>query len=163
MSTDKKETSSKGLSKFGFAMVLVAVGACAIFIGFLIGQWLMDLLSPSTPTIAFDPTEVMNSVDKNNDPSNSLSADTVKSSSSPNTTSPKTEEQNGLYRVQVGSFSIRENAEQLANRLKAAGYEVYITPKPYRVQVGAFSQRSNAERLLEELKGLGYTDGFITQ
>ncbi|TMI99365.1 MAG: SPOR domain-containing protein, partial [Bacillati bacterium ANGP1] len=33
-----------------------------------------------------------------------------------------------LYKVQVGAFAIRENAERLAAQLKAAGYEVLIAP-----------------------------------
>ncbi|MDR7403863.1 MAG: SPOR domain-containing protein, partial [Armatimonadota bacterium] len=32
----------------------------------------------------------------------------------------------GLYRVQVGAFARRENAERLAEQLRAAGYEVLI-------------------------------------
>lgn len=37
---------------------------------------------------------------------------------------PKTEE---LYRVQVGAFAVKENAENLVGQLKAAGFEGYIT------------------------------------
>ncbi|HHV44014.1 MAG TPA: SPOR domain-containing protein [Firmicutes bacterium] len=163
MATDKKKNDGSG--KLGFAMLLIAVGACAIFIGFLIGQWLMDLLAPSTPTIAFDSQSIAGALDEassESPPSGSLSASTSPAvTSTPSTTSTTTE--TTLYRVQVGSFRHRENAEQLANRLRASGYEVYVTPEPYRVQVGAFSQRDNAEKLLQELKAQGYNDAFIVQ
>ena len=63
-----------------------------------------------------------------------------------------------LYKVQVGAFSIRANAENLANELRIKGYEVIIIFEGglYKVQVGAFRIRANAERLVEELKGQGY-------
>lgn len=34
-----------------------------------------------------------------------------------------------LYRVQVGAFRDRQNADNLANKLKKAGYDVYVTTK----------------------------------
>ena len=41
---------------------------------------------------------------------------------------PKVEpEADGLYRVQVGAFSKKENAEKLAAEMKAKGYPVHIT------------------------------------
>src|SRR5690606_35049600 len=33
----------------------------------------------------------------------------------------------GLYRVQTGAFKNRQNANNLASKLKKAGYDVYIT------------------------------------
>jgi N-acetylmuramoyl-L-alanine amidase len=36
------------------------------------------------------------------------------------------EKNRGLYRVQVGAFKYKENAEQLAQRLKEAGFDSYI-------------------------------------
>ncbi|HHY47701.1 MAG TPA: SPOR domain-containing protein [Firmicutes bacterium] len=63
----------------------------------------------------------------------------------------------GVYRVQVGAFTERANADRLAGELKAQGYEVYVTGEPpFRVQVGAFSRKENATSLANELKGKGY-------
>lgn len=63
-----------------------------------------------------------------------------------------------LYKVQVGAFSIRENAENLVNQLKADGYNAIIVVSGglYKVQVGAFRIRENAEALVNELKSKGY-------
>lgn len=42
-------------------------------------------------------------------------------------TTTKAESTGELYRVQLGAFSVRENAEALAEKLEALGYETYIT------------------------------------
>ncbi len=68
-----------------------------------------------------------------------------------------------LYRVQVGAFSIRANADRKEAELKALGYPTYMVTVGdlYKVQTGAFSKRENADRLAAELKGKGF-DVFIT-
>ena len=33
---------------------------------------------------------------------------------------------NKIYRVQVGAFSVKKNAEAMRDKLKAAGYEAFI-------------------------------------
>lgn len=66
------------------------------------------------------------------------------------------------YRVQVGSFGNRDNANRLMAELKAKGYSGYIQEvvingtKMNRVQVGSFTVRANAQRLMDELSKLGY-------
>lgn len=72
-----------------------------------------------------------------------------------------------LYRVQVGTYSIYENAKKMEERLKKDGYDTYIITaningkKLYRVQTGAFSVKENAINLQNRLKKDGY-DCFIT-
>ncbi|SKA78465.1 N-acetylmuramoyl-L-alanine amidase [Clostridium sp. USBA 49] len=64
-----------------------------------------------------------------------------------------------LYKVQVGAFSKKENAENLTNKLKSQGYSVYMykdTDSLYKVQVGAFSKKENADKLASKLKADGY-------
>lgn len=63
-----------------------------------------------------------------------------------------------LFRVQVGAFSVRANADRMADRLRKDGYSPFVTTTGnlHRVQVGAFSVRANAQRLEAELKGKGY-------
>lgn len=63
-----------------------------------------------------------------------------------------------LYKVQVGAFSIKSNADNLANELKSKGYDAIVIYQGgyYKVQVGAFKVRSNAEALANELKAQGY-------
>ena len=68
-----------------------------------------------------------------------------------------------LYRVQTGAFSKKSNADALSARLKAAGFDNFITQVGglYKVQVGAFSKKENAENQMAKLKAAGY-DAFIT-
>lgn len=62
-----------------------------------------------------------------------------------------------FYRVQVGAFSERTNADNLSAALKENGYECMVTSgPPYRVQTGAFSSEKNAISLMNELKTKGY-------
>ncbi|WP_313756207.1 N-acetylmuramoyl-L-alanine amidase [Tissierella sp.] len=63
-----------------------------------------------------------------------------------------------LYKVQVGAFSVRANADNLADELRGKGYSpiVVIVGGLYKVQVGAFSVRANADDLAQELRSKGY-------
>lgn len=64
---------------------------------------------------------------------------------------------NKLYHVQVGAFNSRKNAENLARRLKADGFDAYIKHEGfYRVQVGAFSHKEYADTLARKLRAKGY-------
>lgn len=69
-----------------------------------------------------------------------------------------------LYRVQVGAFKNKANADRMYHRLKAAGYDTYMVQGGdglYRVQTGAFKNRQNANNLASKLKKAGY-DVYIT-
>lgn len=70
---------------------------------------------------------------------------------------PKEPKPEKLWRVQVGAFDSRKNAERLARRLKDDGFEVYVLKDGlWRVQVGAFSRRENAEEMARRLQRAGY-------
>lgn len=71
--------------------------------------------------------------------------------------------ENVLYKVQVGAFSKKENAENYAKELKVKGYDTYIVyiDNLYKVQVGAFSKEENAINLMNELQAKGI-EAFIT-
>ncbi len=62
------------------------------------------------------------------------------------------------FRVQVGAFRRRENADARMAQLKQDGYDPYIITSGdlFRVIVGAFTDRENAVRLQEELHARGY-------
>lgn len=63
-----------------------------------------------------------------------------------------------LYRVQVGEFYDRSEAETLGRELEEAGYPIFITSSiPYRIQVGAFREKPNADKLASELEAKGYS------
>lgn len=63
-----------------------------------------------------------------------------------------------LYKVQVGAFSKRANAENLEAELLTKGYDTYIVQEGalYKVQVGAFKDKDNAVALVNRLENDGY-------
>lgn len=68
-----------------------------------------------------------------------------------------------LYRVQVGAFSKKTNADAMLKMLKAAGFDTYMVQVDglYKVQVGAYSKKSNADAMAAKLKASGF-DTYIT-
>ncbi|MGH2396880.1 MAG: SPOR domain-containing protein [bacterium] len=68
------------------------------------------------------------------------------------------------FRVQVGAFRLRANAEVLVKQLGRDGFRASIrqTSDLYKVQVGPFHDRKDANRLAKELKAKQY-DVFVTQ
>ena len=70
-----------------------------------------------------------------------------------------------LFRVQTGSFRIKENAFNWAKQLKAKGYDAIVKEDGgiFRVQVGAFSVRANADKLSAKLKEDGFANFVTTQ
>jgi cell division protein FtsN len=72
------------------------------------------------------------------------------------------------YRVQVGSFQYRDQAESLRQRLAHKGYQVAVHPTAipgkgvwYRVQVGASSERGAADRLAQQLSTQERVSGVV--
>lgn len=67
------------------------------------------------------------------------------------------------YCCQVGAFLIRANADKQLAKLKAAGFNGYVTKVGlyYKCQVGAFSVKSNANNMLTKLSKAGFK-GYIT-
>lgn len=59
-----------------------------------------------------------------------------------------------LHRVQVGAYSVPENAENMKKKLEAAGFDTIIVTVGdlQKVQVGAYSVLENAENMLAKLK-----------
>lgn len=68
-----------------------------------------------------------------------------------------------LYRVQVGAFSKKENANAMLEKVKAAGFDTYMVQVKnlYKIQVGAYSKKENADAMLTKIKAAGF-DAFIT-
>lgn len=84
----------------------------------------------------------------------------LKAKTQPKPTPPKQDSKGGkeLHYVQIGAFSSYKNAESLAAKAKAAGFNVYIKPegKLHLVQIGAFGNRDNAENLATKAKKKGF-------
>ena len=68
-----------------------------------------------------------------------------------------------LYRVQVGAYSVKSNADAQLEKVKNAGFDTYMVQIGglYKIQVGAYSKKENADNMLAKLKASGF-EAFIT-
>lgn len=73
----------------------------------------------------------------------------------------------GAFMVQVGAFTVRENAYRLAEKLKgqfggSAVAEGWVNgQKFYRVRVGVYPSMALAADALQQIEGVGYSSSFI--
>lgn len=67
--------------------------------------------------------------------------------------------QSVLYKVQVGAFVLKGNAEKLKTELEKKGITAFVTKVGlwYKVQTGAYSVKANADAMKKKLAGLGYS------
>ena len=72
-------------------------------------------------------------------------------------------DENVLYRVQVGAYKVKANADAQLEKVKAAGFDTYMVQVDglYKIQVGAYSKKENADAMLAKLKAAGFS-AFIT-
>ena len=68
-----------------------------------------------------------------------------------------------LYRVQVGAYKNKVNADAQLARVKSSGFDIYMVQIGglYKIQVGAYREKANADNMLKKLKSAGF-DAFIT-
>ncbi|MGI6011508.1 MAG: N-acetylmuramoyl-L-alanine amidase [Ruminococcus sp.] len=68
------------------------------------------------------------------------------------------------YRVQVGSYRVRQNADNLLYELMENGYPAFILSDNglYKVQVGAYRQLGNAITMERKLRSDGYSTLIVT-
>ena len=73
-----------------------------------------------------------------------------------------TSSSDNLYKVQVGAFSKKGNAENIANEIKNKGIDTCIITEYnlYKVQCGAFKNVDNAKNIAKTLNNMGY-DTYI--
>lgn len=149
---------------FSFVLSLISVSIVFIFLGYLMGQYGLKMLEQRSYTTT--GTQQLSS-DSGSEIGNKLEQFAVvkeqtlaKPESQDNTATtlqPTTATELTLYKVQVGAFSQRDNAQRLVNSLKELGYEAIITSgPPFRVQTGAFSNNDNAKRYAAELEDQGF-------
>ncbi|MEC1478350.1 N-acetylmuramoyl-L-alanine amidase [Bacillus haynesii] len=69
-----------------------------------------------------------------------------------------------FYKVQIGAFRNKANADSLAAQAEAKGFDAIVIYRDslYKVQIGAFSSKENAEALVQQAKNAGF-DAFIYQ
>ena len=68
------------------------------------------------------------------------------------------------YRVQVGAYRLRQNADNLLYELQEKGYPAFLLHEDglYKVQVGAYQQLSNAITMERRLRMDGYSTYIVT-
>lgn len=78
--------------------------------------------------------------------------------------SPPSNDVRGLYRVQLGAFRNRENAEELARDARAKQFQTYVFQEDglFKIQIGAFTEKSRADQLAQKAKDKGF-DAFVYQ
>lgn len=81
------------------------------------------------------------------------------------TTDTPATESSTLYRVQVGAYSVKSNADKQLEKVKAAGFDTYMVKvgNLYKIQVGAFSKKANADAMLKKIKAAGFSAFITTQ
>lgn len=72
-------------------------------------------------------------------------------------------ESSSLYRVQVGAYSNKENADRMLDSLIIEGFPAFIIYEDnlYKVQVGAFEYLSNAIKMEQRLRRFRYNTYII--
>lgn len=79
------------------------------------------------------------------------------------TTKPTKPSGSGLYRIQVGAYGVKSNADRALAVAKRRYPDAYISGTGiYRIQIGAYGVRANAERALKNAKKL-YSDAYINR
>lgn len=160
---ERRARSGEGAS---LVASLVIIGLIAIGVGVLMGNYAIKMFTrpPSEPNPSTIAEDVASKAGKD------LGAGTGEagSSASGEGTTPgaaigqeagrvTSGTVGSMFRVQVGAFQEKENAEKLKEELARQGYEAVVSATaPYRVQVGAFVNEENAKRVAEELESKGY-------
>ena len=69
-----------------------------------------------------------------------------------------------LYRVQVGAYSIKANADKQLKDVQSKGFSAFVTRSGglYKVQVGAYGVKANADAMLAKMKKAGFS-AFIVK
>jgi N-acetylmuramoyl-L-alanine amidase len=81
------------------------------------------------------------------------------------TMSPFSEEEvpEQLYRVQVGAYKNKDNADRMLNSLQMEGFPAFIIMEDgyYKVQVGAFRYLTNAIKMEQRLRRFRYSTYIV--
>lgn len=78
-------------------------------------------------------------------------------------TNPQPSSGSTIYRVQIGAYEKKANADAQLSKVKAAGFDAFVVKADglYKVQVGAYEKKSNADAQLDRVKASCF-DAFIT-
>ena len=179
-----ERTNRMRLMGFSTSKQIAVAGACVLFIVLMQvfvtsssqtsikAESSAKAVSPAAPEVEHKeipaPAQVsLNSVPPAPTPTPAAVVEEKPTAAPPSTDQP-TEKQKGLYTLQVGSHQDIAEANNQAEKLRAAGFEPRVVsveiPKRglwYRVQVGDFSNRDEANRFGATLRAKSLADNFI--
>lgn len=105
-----------------------------------------------------------------------LNVDLTTATSSPSpspspsvSSSPSPEPEGGTWKVQLGVFSQRRNAEDLVARLRESGHVATIVnsqengAQAYKVQMGPYNSKQEALTTVDSLKSQGFQQAFLVE
>ena len=91
----------------------------------------------------------------------------VESKPAPTPSQPAAASATGMWAVQLGSFSNKENAEKLASELRKQGYAAFLSQVEtssgvmHRVRIGPQKDRESAEAMAARLSKVGHTGKVV--
>ncbi len=161
---------------FSLTIMVIIMALLAIFIGYLLGNWLIQFVTGDIPPheqvhqeqesgIEGDAEEITTEEDLDLDdfiedeeiPGDDIEEDREET--------PSEDIHDSVFIVQVGAFSEQENAQRLKNELEEKNFHAVINdddPDLYKIQMAADSE-NEAEKIRDELIELGYSEAFITR
>ena len=109
--------------------------------------------APSVKSDSAEPTELLPAAHKKN-----MSSPAKPSCNCDDNFTPEP-----LYRVQVGAYRNKDNADRMLNSLLVEGFPAFIIYEDdyYKVQVGAFRQLSNAVKMEQKLRRFRYSTYIV--
>lgn len=68
-----------------------------------------------------------------------------------------------MYKIQIGAYKQKSNAQKVVNKLKKAGIPATVVPESglMKVQCGAFTVKENADKRLAQVKKKGFLNAII--
>lgn len=123
---------------------------------------------PAEPVITDSVIPDSRNMSDNNDfmggnSGSSVPVDTAGSFAKRNCDCPCLDEDAPLYRVQVGAYSNKENADRMLDSLTVEGFPAFILYEDnlYKVQVGAFQYLTNAIKMEQRLRRYRYNTYIV--
>lgn len=151
----------KGQKSFSLTVIIIIMALLAIFIGYLLGNWLLGLVTgeESTPDTETEPPPIEQE-EIVEPPVDEEETEEILEFGEEDFAEEEEITETG-YSVQVGAFADYSNALALTEDLEDEGHDpVIVSEDPYRVHLTGAETREEAESILESLLQQGY-EAFI--
>jgi len=165
----KKNKANRSLT-----LVIIIMAIICVFIGYLVGinlfKWMKNGSTPRTQTDNYiveesqqeDENRVIEEDNEQQQKATGIESDRNEDNINIDTDEMKVDYAN-FYKIQVGAFSNRANAESLKNELEDNGYSVIIKEvATFKVRVIGTESREETEKIQNELQEIGY-ETFIVK